>query len=48
MLFMLRLSQKTGEGPVTFIRSKEPESSSIFMEWAAVYGIADQVDGACN
>ena len=31
-------------GPVTFTRSTKPESSSIFREWAAAYGIADQVD----
>ena len=35
---------KTGEGPVTFIRSMEPESSSIFMEWSAAHGIADQME----
>jgi FkbM family methyltransferase len=28
---------------VTFTRSIEPESSSIFREWSAAYGIADQV-----
>ena len=32
------------QGPVTFTRSTQPESSSIFREWAAAYGIADQVD----
>ena len=31
-------------GPVTFTRSTQPESSSIFREWAAAYGIADQVE----
>jgi methyltransferase, FkbM family len=35
---------KTGEGPVAFIRSMEPESSSIFMEWSAAHGIAEQVE----
>jgi FkbM family methyltransferase len=30
--------------PITFTRSIEPESSSIFREWAAAYGVADQVD----
>jgi FkbM family methyltransferase len=29
---------------VTFTRSMNPESSSIFREWSAAYGIADQVD----
>ena len=29
--------------PVTFTRSTEPESSSVFKEWSAAYGIADQV-----
>jgi len=29
---------------VTFTRSTNPESSSIFKEWSAAYGIADQVD----
>ena len=41
---MLRSSEKTNEGAITFTRSIEPESSSIFNEWAAAYGIADQVD----
>jgi len=31
------------QGPVTFTRSIEPESSSVFKEWSAAYGIADQV-----
>ena len=31
-------------GTITFTRSTEPEASSIFNEWAAGYGIADQVD----
>jgi len=31
-------------GSVTFTRSTNPESSSIFREWSAAYGIADQVD----
>jgi FkbM family methyltransferase len=31
-------------GPVTFTRSTQPESSSVFREWAAAYGIADQVE----
>jgi FkbM family methyltransferase len=30
-------------GSVTFTRSIEPESSSVFREWAAAYGVADQV-----
>jgi FkbM family methyltransferase len=29
--------------PVTFTRSIEPESSSVFKQWSAAYGIADQV-----
>jgi FkbM family methyltransferase len=29
--------------PVTFTRSIEPEASSVFKEWSAAYGIADQV-----
>jgi FkbM family methyltransferase len=32
------------KGAVTFTRSTNPESSSIFREWSAGYGIADQVD----
>jgi FkbM family methyltransferase len=32
------------KGAVTFTRSTNPESSSIFREWSAAYGIADQVD----
>lgn len=32
------------KGAVTFTRSTNPESSSIFREWSATYGIADQVD----
>ena len=31
------------QGTVTFTRSIEPESSSVFKEWSAAYGIADQV-----
>jgi FkbM family methyltransferase len=31
------------QGPVTFTRSIEPESSSIFKEWSAAHGIADQM-----
>lgn len=31
------------QGRITFNRSVEPESSSIFSEWSAAYGIADQV-----
>ena len=31
------------QGTVTFTRSIEPESSSVFKEWTAAYGIADQV-----
>lgn len=29
---------------MTFTRSIEPESSSVFKEWSATYGIADQVE----
>lgn len=29
---------------VTFNQSTNPESSSIFKEWSAAYGIADHVD----
>jgi FkbM family methyltransferase len=32
------------EGTVTFTRSIEPEASSVFREWSAAYGIADQVE----
>jgi FkbM family methyltransferase len=32
------------KGPIMFTRSTNPESSSIFKEWSAAYGIADQVD----
>ena len=32
------------KGAVTFTQSTNPESSSIFREWSAAYGIADQVD----
>jgi len=31
------------QGTVTFTRSIEPESSSVFKEWSAAYGIADRV-----
>lgn len=31
-------------GAVTFTRSTNPESSSIFREWSAAYGIADEVE----
>jgi FkbM family methyltransferase len=31
------------QGTVTFTRSIEPESSSIFREWSAAHGIAEQV-----
>ena len=31
---------------VTFTRSIEPESSSVFRQWAAAYGIVDQVEVA--
>jgi FkbM family methyltransferase len=31
------------QGAVTFTRSIEPESSSVFREWSAAHGIADQV-----
>jgi FkbM family methyltransferase len=32
------------KGAVAFTRSTNPESSSIFKEWSAAFGIADQVD----
>jgi FkbM family methyltransferase len=32
------------QGAVTFTRSTQPESSSIFREWAGGYGVADQVE----
>jgi FkbM family methyltransferase len=32
------------EPTIAFTRSTEPEASSIFSEWTAAYGIADQVD----
>ena len=32
------------EGTITFTRSTEPEASSIFTEWAAAHGVADEVD----
>jgi FkbM family methyltransferase len=32
------------EPTITFTRSLEPESSSIFTEWVAAYGVLDQVD----
>jgi FkbM family methyltransferase len=32
------------KGPIIFTRSTNPESSSIFREWAAAYGVADQLD----
>jgi FkbM family methyltransferase len=32
------------QGTVTFTRSIEPESSSVFREWSAAYGIADQME----
>jgi FkbM family methyltransferase len=35
---------ENNKGPVIFTRSTEPESSSIFREWAEAYGVADQVD----
>jgi FkbM family methyltransferase len=35
---------ENNKGPVIFTRSTNPESSSIFRDWAAAYGIADQVD----
>jgi len=31
-------------GTIKFTRSTEPEASSIFTEWAAAHGVADQVD----
>src|ERR1044072_3059055 len=34
----------TGRNLVTFTRSTQPEASSIFKEWAAAYGIGDQVE----
>lgn len=35
---------ENNRGPVTFTRSMQLESSSIFREWAAAYGVADQVE----
>ena len=35
---------RNNKGPITFTRSTNPESSSIFSEWAAAYGVADQMD----
>ncbi len=32
------------QGSVKFTRSIEPESSSVFREWSAAYGIADQLE----
>jgi FkbM family methyltransferase len=31
------------QGPIAFTRSIQPESSSVFKEWSAAYGIADLV-----
>lgn len=31
-------------GTITFTRSTEPEASSIFTQWAAAHGVADQVE----
>jgi FkbM family methyltransferase len=38
------LVEGNNRGPITFTRSTQPESSSIFREWSAAYGITDQVD----
>jgi FkbM family methyltransferase len=38
------LIAEADRGSVTFTRSTQPESSSIFSEWAAVYGVADEVE----
>jgi FkbM family methyltransferase len=35
---------RNNKGPITFTRSTNPESSSIFSDWAAAYGVADQMD----
>jgi FkbM family methyltransferase len=32
------------EGPIRFTRSIQPEASSVFREWAAVYGFEDEVE----
>ena len=38
------LSGTNNKGLIRFTRSANPESSSIFREWAAAYGVADQID----
>jgi FkbM family methyltransferase len=38
------LSGANNKGPITLTRSADSESSSIFREWAAAYGVADQID----
>lgn len=38
------LTSGHGRAAVSFNRSTNPESSSIFREWSAAYGIADQVE----
>ena len=38
------LTAENGRDRVTFTRSAQPEASSIFREWAAAYGIGDQVE----
>jgi FkbM family methyltransferase len=38
------LTADNGRPLVTFTRSAQPEASSIFREWAAAYGIGDQVE----
>jgi FkbM family methyltransferase len=37
------IMEGTDQHRVTFTRSTEPESSSVFREWSAAYGIVDQV-----
>jgi FkbM family methyltransferase len=38
------LTAENGRNLVTFTRSTQPEASSIFREWAAAYGMGDQVE----
>lgn len=35
---------ENGRNQITFTRSTQPEASSIFREWAAAYGIGDQIE----
>lgn len=38
------LTAENGRDLVTFTRATQPEASSIFTEWAAAYGIGDQIE----